>query len=376
MNGKKSNFNVIAGIGKQLAGFRFRQEDVLDYMKQSYNDNTASRKLAILSRQSGINQRYSVVPDFNIGCENPGLFDRKAKPLLEKRMEVYKNSALSMAIAAVDNAFSKLQGKLEPKQVTHVLTVSCTGLYAPGLSTQLIEHYNLPETTFHTGINFMGCNASFPALRLADLIVKADQDAVVIIVCVEICTIHFQPKDNDDNLLANTIFSDGAAAMVITSGESARMRGFTGIEILGFSSLTLNKGKSLMAWDVNSINFEMVLSPDIPGFIGGNVKYLSEKLTAEFGLDNLQNVKWAIHPGGKRILDEFVYQMGIQKEDISESYKILSEFGNMSSVTIIFVLDEILSNNGFTGPLIEVGFGPGISIESAFLFVRSSKKKH
>lgn len=367
MKNEVSAFNVIATIGKKFADNRFKQAEVLEYMKQEYNDDTASRKLAILSRQSGILYRHSVVPDFSVECQNPALFTYKTTPGLDNRMLIYKNSALNLATGAIDDAFGKLSGKLEPSQITHLLTVSCTGLYAPGLSTQLIEHYSLSDNTFHTGINFMGCNASFPALRLADLIVKSDNKAVVVVVCVEICTIHFRPKDNNDNLLANSLFADGSGAMVIISDSLAKSRDINGPEIRGFSTLTLNAGKELMAWDLNSINFEMILSPEIPGFIGKNIAYIADKLKKEFQLTNLESVKWAIHPGGKKILDEFISSMKLNKEDIKESYHVLSEFGNMSSVTIIYVLDEILSDGEFEGTLIEMGFGPGISIESAFL---------
>lgn len=375
MKTETNRFNVIAAIGKQSADYCFRQEEVLEYMKMEYNDDTANRKLTILSRQSGIVQRYSVVPDFSITCATPALFTNHSPPVLEKRMDAYKASVLKLAIGAIDNAFQKVSAKLRPEQVTHILTVSCTGLYAPGLSTQIIEHYSLPDTTFHTGINFMGCNASFPALRLADLIVKSDEKAVVLIVCAELCTIHFQPKDNNDNLLANSIFADGAAAMVIVSGESAKSIELSGPEIRGFSTLTLKSGKSLMAWDLNSVNFEMILSPDIPGFIGNNVQYIAGKLKEEFKLNYLESVKWAIHPGGKKILDEFISKMKITKEDIHESYHVLSDYGNMSSVTIIYVLDEILSAGNYHGPLIEMGFGPGISIESALLYIPAATDK-
>jgi predicted naringenin-chalcone synthase len=375
MKNEVRNFNVIAAIGKKFADYRFKQEEVLEYMKQEYNNDTASRKLAILSRQSGILHRHSIVPDFSITCEKPELFINKTKPELENRMLAYKGSALKLATGAIDNAFEKLSAKLQPDQITHILTVSCTGLYAPGLSTQLIEHYSLSDNTFHTGINFMGCNASFPALRFADLIVKSDSKAVVVVVCVEICTIHFQPKDNNDNLLANSLFADGSGAMVIISDSFAKSKDIVGPELRGFSTLTLNTGKDLMGWDVNSINFEMILSPEIPGFIGSNLPYIAEKLKNNFQLSNLESVKWAIHPGGKKILDEFISAMKLNKDDIKESYHVLSEFGNMSSVTIIYVLDEILSDGKFEGPLIEMGFGPGISIESAFLYIPSVTEK-
>jgi len=226
----------------------------------------------------------------------------------------------------------------------------------------------MAENTFHTGINFMGCNAAFPALRIADMIVKSDKDAIVLVVCVELCTLHFNPKDNNDNLLANTIFADGAAATVIMQAGMAAAYKIPMIEIRGFNSLTLGEGKELMAWDINALNFEMVLSADIPHFIGANVEQVGEKLLDAFTLKNFNDVKWAVHPGGKRILDAFCEKMQLDKEAIAESYEVLAENGNISSVTILYVMAKILRNNT-RGSMIAMGFGPGITIESAHFFI-------
>lgn len=132
--------------------------------------------------------------------------------------------------------------------------------------------------------------------------------------------------------------------------------------------MTLSEGKDLMAWDINSLNFEMVLSADIPYFIGANIEGVCEKLKVGFDLKSFNDIKWAVHPGGKRILDAFCENMQLDKEAISESYEVLSENGNMSSVTILYVIAKILRSN-ITGSMIAMGFGPGISIESAHFFI-------
>lgn len=362
-----SSSSVIAAIGTASPANRFTQEEVLDYMVTVYPDASAKRKLSILSRQSGIRYRNSVLPDFSLACTDRRLFKDDGLPDVQQRMDIYKENALLLAIEATDRAFAKVKDDLAVEKITHVITVSCTGLYSPGLSTELLEHYNLPKNTFHTGINFMGCNASFPALRMADLIVKDNVEAVVLVVCVELCTIHFQPKDNNDNLLANTIFADGAGAMVVTSSGKVTNKDHRVFEIKGFDTITLKDGKPLMAWDINAVNFEMVLSSDIPPFIGNNVPYLTEELADVFDLDSLKNIKWAVHPGGKKILDAFISRMNLLPENISESYKILAEYGNMSSVTILFILQDILQDETVTDDIISLGFGPGITIEAAIM---------
>ncbi len=359
--------SVIAAIGTQAAPYSFRQEEVARYMGDMYADNTAARKINILSRQSGIHYRQSVIPDFSVGCEKPELFRYSDIPDVAKRMEIYKSKVLPIATAAIDNAIEKLNDPASLEKITHIITVTCTGMYAPGLGIELINHYNLPANTFHTAINFMGCNASFAALRMADLIQQNDQNAMTLVVCVELCTLHFQPKDNNDNLLANTLFADGAAAMVITSAGYADQHKLNGVQIRGFHTLTLNEGSELMAWNINPVNFEMVLSSDIPEFIGRNVNYIFKEISQSFKLDNPEDIKWGIHPGGKRILDEFCKAMNMNNSEIAESYQVLQQHGNMSSVTIIFVLEELLKKTPPNTQIITMGFGPGISVETALL---------
>ncbi len=362
--------SVIASIGTQSASYSFRQDEVALFMGKMYADNTAARKLNILSKQSGIHYRQSVIPDFSINCEKPELFMNGVVPDVEKRMNVYKHKVLPLASIAIDNALKKLNDPNVLEKITHIITVTCTGMYAPGLGIELINHYNLPANTFHTAINFMGCNASFAAIRMADLIQRNDKNALVVVVCVELCTLHFQPKDNNDNLLANTLFADGAAAMVITSAEYADQHNLSGIELKGFHTLTLKEGADLMAWNINPVNFEMVLSSSIPEFIGKNVNYIFKEISKSFKLDNTLDLKWAIHPGGKKILDEFCKAMNFSSSDIAESYQILQQHGNMSSVTILFVLEEMLKNVEAGSQIIAMGFGPGISVETALMKTR------
>lgn len=362
-----SSSSVIAAIGTASPANRFTQEEVLEYMVSVYPDTSAKRKLSILSRQSGIKYRNSVLPDFSPACMDRRLFQDGGLPDVQQRMEVYKENALMLAIMATGKAFAEVNDDLQPAMITHVITVSCTGLYSPGLSAELIDHYGLPKNTFHTGINFMGCNASFPALRMADLIVKDNPDAVVLVVCVELCTLHFRPRDNNDNLLANTIFADGAGAMIVTSPGKVQNKAGRILEIKGFDSVTLKEGMPLMAWDINAVNFEMVLSADIPQFLGNNMEYLTKELSSEFGLSNLERIKWAVHPGGKKILDAFISRMKLLPENIAESYKVLAEYGNMSSVTILYILKEIISDESVESDIISIGFGPGITIEAALL---------
>lgn len=336
-------------------------------MQVAYNEDTTSRKLKILFHQSGINTRYSIVPDFGKSKSgNNLLYENQKVPGVEKRLEVYKENAVSLATKAIQNSIQKLNTTINEFEITHLITVSCTGIYAPGLDAAIIEQLDLPNDIFHTSINFMGCNAAFHALKLGDMIAKTDENAKVMIVCVELCTIHFQPKNNHDNLLSNTIFGDGAAAVVVVSDNAAKKNHQSGLTINGNYSLLLDKGKDLMCWNITPVNFEMVLDAKVPEFIGDEVNEIVSKAGKRLNISPEVIDRWAIHPGGKKILDTVKRQLKLSETDMKYSYQVLAEYGNMSSPTILFVLNEIMqAEHQPNETIFAIGFGPGLSIETA-----------
>lgn len=361
--------STIISIGTAVPQYSAKQSTILEFMKTAYNEATASRKLNILFHNSGIQTRHSVLPDFGNNLTENRIFNANQRvPDVTQRLTLFKENAPSLAIDAMKSAFQKLNTNIADFKITHLITVTCTGIYAPGLGAELIEQLDLPKDTFHTAINYMGCNAAFPALNLADMITKTDENAKVLIVCVELCTLHFQAVDNTDNLLANTIFGDGSAAVVVVSDKAAKKNHQSGLSLNGFYSLLLNKGKNLMGWNITPVNFEMVLDGGIPEFIGDEANEIITKACAKFKTDPSFIDKWAIHPGGKKILDSIKKQMQLSDSDMQYSYKVLSDYGNMSSPTILFVLNEIMQAENTDGETIfSIGFGPGLSIETAML---------
>src|ERR1035437_5972028 len=320
----------IISIGTAVPQYGTEQSVILDFMKLAYKDDTAARKLNLLFHQSGINKRYSVGPDFNTGkLEKTLLHKELPPPNVEKRLAVFKEHAASLALEAIQNSLKKINITIKELKPTHLITVTCTGLYAPGLHTEIIEKLNLPRDIFHTSINFMGCNAAFPALKIADMIAKTDENAKVLVVCVELCTLHFQPKDNSDNLLSNTIFGDGAAAVIIVPDTNIKFNSKVAISIDGFYSLLLNNGKDLMGWNITPTNFEMILDAAVPEFIGNEIKDLILKVGRKLNVPITAIGKWAIHPGGKKILDTIQKQLELADTDLQYSRKVLSEYGNM-----------------------------------------------
>ncbi|HEX2935580.1 MAG TPA: type III polyketide synthase [Bacteroidales bacterium] len=365
--------STIISIGTAVPSYGTKQSTILEFMKAAYNDDKASHKLNILFHNSGIQTRYSVLPDF--GNKQTSFFDANQPiPDVTQRVNVFKEKAAPLAIASISKAFRKLKTSMSDFQITHLITVTCTGIYAPGLGAALIEQLNLPEDVSHTAINFMGCNAAFPALSLADMITQTDENAKVLIVCVELCTLHFRAIHNNDNLLANTIFGDGSAAVVVVSDQAAKRNHLSGLSINGFYSLLLNKGKSLMGWNITPANFEMVLDAGIPEFIGNEVDDIIIRAGAKFRTDPTFIDKWAIHPGGKKILDSIKKHMQLSDAEMQYSYKVLSEYGNMSSPTILFVLEEIMqARHADDETIFAIGFGPGLSIETALLHYVSNR---
>jgi len=357
----------IISIGTAVPQHGTKQSRILTFMQAAYDNETASRKLNLLFNHSGISTRYSAIPDFDLLKSEHYLFNGSGTiPKVEERLTIFKDNAISLAIASVRNAMEKLNTSIEEFGITHLITVTCTGLYAPGLDAELIEQLDLPADIFHTAVNFLGCNAAFHAIKIGDMIAKTDESAKVLIVCVELCTLHFQPKNNNDNLLSNTIFGDGAAALIITSDHYSSKKQHTGLAINGFYSVLLPKGKDLMGWNITPVNFEMILDAKVPEFIGDEMNSIVVNASQKLNIVPEAIDRWAIHPGGKKILDTIKKQLPLNDSDLHYSYKVLDEFGNMSSPTILFVLNEIIQNKPYKNETIfSVGFGPGLSIETA-----------
>ncbi len=360
------NESRIISIGTAVPEYSTSQETILQFMHQAYNDPTASRKLNVLFHQSAINSRHTAIPDFS-DFDKRTLFPLTHEiPMVDKRIDIFKQKALPLSVEAIKNAFKNMQASVAEFGITHLITVTCTGIYNPGLDIELIEELNLPPDTFHTGLNFIGCNAAFPALRIADSIVRSQADARVLVVCVELCTLHFQPKNDIDNLLSNTIFGDGAAAVIMVSESVAIEQNLKGFSLKGFSPMLLNSGKDLMGWNVNSVNFEMILDAGIPDFIGEGLDQLMVVVSEKLHLTPENIHHWAVHPGGRKILEAVERGLLLKNDELKHSYAVLRNYGNMSSPTILFVLNELFNSNPKSGETVfAMGFGPGISIDTA-----------
>lgn len=352
----------IISIATAVPAFKHQQNNILQFIQQVYAlDAVENRKLKFLYSQSGINTRYSVIPDYSHQLTEwkfyPHSENLEPFPSLEQRMSWYNRHAAVLSVDAIRNC---LQGKTISKNITHLITVSCTGMSAPGLDLQVIEMMELQKNIFRTSINFMGCYAAIHALKLADAICKTDRTAQVMIVCTELCTLHFQKDPSPDNIASTLLFADGSAAALVAHDEAEE----PGLYLNSFYSEIVPKGKRDMAWELSSTGFLMTLSGFVPELIQEDFEPLVTKALNKAGLQKENITDWCIHPGGKRILDAVHKSLSLEKEALQHGYNVLHDYGNMSSPTILFVLKKIMQKIKPGNTVFGAAFGPGLTMET------------
>jgi predicted naringenin-chalcone synthase len=256
-----------------------------------------------------------------------------------------------------------------------VVTVSCTGFYAPGPDYAVVRGLGLKPSTQRYHLGFMGCYGAFPALRTAEAFCLADPNAVVLVVCVELCTIHLRSSNDPDTILASSVFADGAAAAVVTAAPAKA--GETVLELDGFQTVLTPDGEQDMAWTIGDAGFEMTLSSYVPRIIERDIRgALAPLLAADLRLPEgpyAQVERWAIHPGGRSILDKVQRTLELSDEQLEPSREVLREYGNMSSATVLFVLQRVLhkASTDEAERVCAMAFGPGLTVETALLTRRT-----
>lgn len=364
----------ITALGTAVPKYKSNQMDIAKFMVKAHNFiNGQEQKLFSLYQATAIESRYSVVPDFADASEHrlfPDSQNLEPFPTTRDRMAIYKREALSLSKAAALSCLEKIE-KFDQSSITHLITISCTGMYAPGLDIDLIRTLGLEPTVKRTSVNFMGCYAAMNGLKLADAICRADRHAKVLMIAVELCTIHFQKAFTEDNLFANALFADGAAAVLI-EGEPGR--GIS-LSMEKFVCTLDDNSADDMAWAIGDFGFEMKLSAYVPTVIKTGIKQLTSTLLREVnGYSNPVDY-FAIHPGGKKIVDVIETELGLKPEDTQYSRAVLKEFGNMSSATVLFVLYRIwnaLISTDRDKRILSFAFGPGLTLEGALLQIHHS----
>lgn len=308
-----------------------------------------------LVKRSQIDHRWSVLTMASGGeaavVDDDEVYRRGAFPSTAGRMRVFERFAADMGARAVEG----LGLGAGARDVTHVIAVSCTGLYAPGLDLQLVERCGLDPSVERTVVGFMGCYASINALKLARHIVRSDPSARVLVVSVELCTLHLQETTELEQVLSFLVFGDGAAAALVTADPE-------GLSLDRFHAALLPEAASQITWTIGDRGFNMFLSGQVPASVGealrrGRDRILDGAATEEIDL-------WAVHPGGRSVLDAVQGALSLDSDALADSREVLRRFGNMSSATVLFVLERLMGRARPGERGCAMAFGPGLTAET------------
>lgn len=354
----------ITSIATATPVHQHSQDTLFEFANKVFcNNETDSRKLRFLYRQSGIQFRHSVLPDFGNNETERSMFpdsdDLEPFPSIEQRMGIYEKEAVQLSVKAIIDC---IVGKINTADITHLITVSCTGMSAPGLDLEIMELMSLSPNLHRTSVNFMGCYAAIHGLKMADAICEKQQHANVVLVCTELCTLHFQKEISADNMMSSLLFADGSGAMLVQNNQ------YKGFCLNHFFSEVAFKGKKDMSWQLSKTGFLMTLTGYVPELLKTDFNTLVQKALAANGSQQNEIDYWCIHPGGKKILEAINSSLNLEPGALQASYDVLQQFGNMSSASIVFVLKEILehiqTNNIEEARVFGAAFGPGLTMET------------
>ena len=323
--------------------------------------------LDAIQESCGIERRYTVIEDFTgTDPEEFSFFPKNWSldpfPGTAARMELYEKWSIEMAEEAARRALE--DAGVAPEEVTHLVVTTCTGLYAPGPDILLVHRLGLRRDTRRTIIGFMGCYGAFNGLRMADQIIGAEPEAVVLQVCVELCSLHYQYGWDPQMIIGNCLFADGAAAGVY-AGEHRFSGGYANIKT-SHCAITEDSLEQ-MQWHIGDQGFQMYLDVEIPTTLLANGAPFVEELLRRGKLSREEVQGWVVHPGGPKIIDAVRDLAELDEEEMRISRSILRDYGNMSSATVLFVLERQLRRRPEAQNLVMLGFGPGLTMEGAVL---------
>jgi len=362
---------AILGIGTATPDRRIAQRDAAELAAAfTAAEPGGDRVLAAIYRQTQIRSRGSVLLDdpgpaaWAQTFFPPASVTEPGGPGTRPRMERYAAEAGPLAIAAASRGLAA--AAVEAAEVTHLVTCSCTGFASPGFDLDLVAALGLPADVARTHVGFMGCHGGFNALRVADAFVSARPESVPLVVCVELCSLHFQYGSRSDTIVANSIFADGAAALV--GGHAARRRAAGGAtwRIERQWSAVLPDSREEMAWTIGDHGFEMRLAAAVPGTIRRHLPGAVAAGLSAAGLARAEIGSWAVHPGGPRVLAAVEGALELPAAALAASRGVLADHGNMSSATILFILERLFRGET-AGPCVAMAFGPGLTAELALI---------
>ena len=355
---------LILALATALPQFSVDQSDLAKKIINLLSlDSKTAQHIDNLYNKTQIKKRYSILKDIQPDCNDGDFFNEDFLnniPSTEKRNEIYITEAPKLALKAAQEVLKKWNR--DPKEITHIISVSCTGIMAPGIEFILQQDLKLADDVQRIGINFMGCFGAFRGLAVASALAKENSNNRILLVCTELCSLHMQVSHRPEILIGNALFGDGAAAVIIGAQEREQETPLWSLE--KSASYALENSQDKMTWKVSDEGLVMSLSRDVPNIIEQNA---FKKISSFLCSDNFNNYNWAVHPGGKAIIEAIERSCNLNKQQTRPSWNVLADYGNMSSATFLFVLNELINDNKQNKDVVGIGFGPGLSLEAILL---------
>jgi predicted naringenin-chalcone synthase len=320
---------------------------------------------------AAIDTRYTAVEELTMDfrAEDPQFFDPDTglllNPSTKVRNDIFGREATKLFVNAAQAAVDACPD-LDLLDITHLITVSCTGFFNPGPDYKIVRALGLDPAVQRYHLGFMGCYAAFPALRAAKSFCEADPEAVVLVVCAELCSLHVRTSNDPDTIMGSALFADGAAAAIVTAREMPEPL----LQLDHFETVLTPVGEESMAWNIGDHGFEMVLGNYVPHIIDDHIVGALEPLLARDPSLHSRPYSgirhWAIHPGGRSILDKVQSRLELTDRQLVPARETLRNYGNMSSATVLFVLRHILEQPAEDGDerICSMAFGPGLTVET------------
>lgn len=375
----------ILAIGTAVPTARLAQTRTRDFFAaQPGVDRLTSRLIGAAFDQSAIDTRYSVIGGLDSdegSISNSDVFTENGEllrsPSTGERNLVYRREAPPLSAAAARNALER--AGVSASDVTHVVTASCTGFFAPGPDYLLVCELGIPTSAERTNIGFMGCAAAFPALRAAARIADSQPGSVILVVCTELCSLHIRSSRDPEQIVASAVFGDGSAAAIVASDPMPVRRSAPVLEVGAFSTALTSEGEADMDWTIGDHGFEMRLTANVPRIIGREIASVVGPMLGGDASGGVADIDaWAVHPGGRSVIDRVQDGLGLPEETMLRSRSVLREYGNMSSATILFILQRIMADDALPDGATVAGlcFGPGLTVETARFTRVAARTEH
>lgn len=360
---------ALVGMGNAVPEYHGDQRLALELASRMCAQNERhDRLLRAIYRRSGVSNRHSVLGEFAAGRQDiadsfeiPERGSGSRGPSTRQRMKRYTEEIPPLARRAAEQALQ--ESGIPARQLTHLITVSCTGFYAPGFDQSLIAELGLSTTVARTHVGYMGCHGALNGLRVARAYTEADPAARVLLCAAELCTLHLYYGWDEEKVIANALFADGAAAIVGVAGPAAPPDTWN---IVDNGSTGLPSTADMMSWHIGDHGFEMTLSMRVPDVIEEQLRPWAAAWLDKHDLSIDGIASWAIHPGGPRIVSSAAKALELDKDAVAASEQVLADYGNMSSPTVLFILQRLRAADA-PRPCVALAFGPGLAVEAALI---------